>query len=429
MADKRDASGGMNGFEYQRLYAIKLLLEVDIQNFEIVREEGFEDIDFITYTGNKEIYQIKHHKSTSNSTESLTYTSDKKSGLLKVIDANYDRDNITTIHIINYSINGKPYSKIKELFENNNKYDIIRKLIILLHLNHVNKLNLELSVDMDENVLSKMFNDYEKLIPKNDKYYDFFMDGEKVINYFNKFKLESGDEYDLVKKDIDNTITKRFKEHINAKSTEDFKKMRLNIIFSTVRNHLTRIMFYNKGNDRNLIITEIYNMIEDTIKIFQNPTNLLTEYFASINKNIMDNVPIKYNELITDIKLILKSDKLDHELIFNNLIKIIEKIPDNNGNVQEIITLFGKFLLVTLVNNEQFLNQYLWDVVTYCAKLKKCHVKKSGKNIDYAISTITNTKTRIYELFNKIKEETQNVKKTMKKKSNIKENIKIKYKL
>ena len=90
--ESRDASDPMNGYLYQRYYAIKLILEnKNNEDIEYVVEEMHEDIDFLKYNEENEsknkiiAHQIKYYK--NGDPETLT----RGSGLYKVILGNWKK--------------------------------------------------------------------------------------------------------------------------------------------------------------------------------------------------------------------------------------------------------------------------------------------------------------------------------------------------
>ena len=129
MENNRDAHESMNGFFYQRYCCIYYILTN--QNFEYILEEEYEDIDLIKINNNREIIQVKYY---GNSNESLTYDS----GLFKVINANYNKQNIDKIIYFAYNKMNDIYNKnLSEIFTSL-KYVNIGKYFLILIYNNVN---------------------------------------------------------------------------------------------------------------------------------------------------------------------------------------------------------------------------------------------------------------------------------------------------
>ena len=131
----RDATASMNGYNYQRLYALYLMTEnYDNNNMSIIKEEGDEDIDIILNNGNKELTQVKYH-SCKNEKTSEHETLKQNSGIFKVIKSNINNnDKINKIIMYVYNKHIDSYSEIIKSWEKDIKNDNNEGIINLIYI-------------------------------------------------------------------------------------------------------------------------------------------------------------------------------------------------------------------------------------------------------------------------------------------------------
>ena len=298
----RDAANSMNGYYYQRYYAIKLILEnIRNQNIEYVIEEDYEDVDLIYIDESRDLYQLKYHK--SKNSESLTYAS----GLFKVIRANWEKNNeINNIYFNVYSKNSNGFTNIKNLFENK-KYYIISKYYLLLLYEKCKDFTFSLNINLSERKINQLYKKYRtdiKVFAEQDDYgdsdgehrdlcikrikkitreeFEFFDNKISCENYFKKYSLNLSLSFDELIKNISDLIKDKFSYFFDDGQSKEFNIVKKNMIMYKIENILTEKMFNNI--DRKIKLEYIFEEINKLIQCFRNQQDLLVECLNGIKQ-------------------------------------------------------------------------------------------------------------------------------------------------
>lgn len=348
--NNRDASASMNGYCYQRYYAINLILDYkNDSDLKYVKEEGWEDVDFININNDRrKVYQMKYYK--NGSPESLTCGS----GLFKVIQAEYiNNDKLDKIFMCVYCEGNSSYTSIKKYFDDHN-YDLIRKYFLMIYHNEIVKKNkISIRSNMKKDSIVNLYNKNEKRIkniksikPKyelNDvnALINFFMNREECNKYLEKIELHETEDFDTLKNNICDKIHEEFKFFYNDDQSDDYKVLKTAIIINKFFDILNDKMF--NDNDRKLRISSIFDEIKMMIDTFRNTDNLIIEIFDSLMSTSKINTLklssrefTRHYELIESIVKIRSSKKCDvkirkltHYDIFYKLGELIPVIYSN----------------------------------------------------------------------------------------------------
>lgn len=327
----RDASTSMNGYMYQRYYAVLMFLVEGSDLTLSILEEGNEDVDIIQFNGSKKIIQVKYHE--KKESESL----DKKSGLMKVIANNKnieENDKIESIRYISYNADYK--TSLKKAFpeKKKNDYHNIGKYIVFIKTKeyitkHIEKktngtkqfkqLNGTCTVTYinDTDKLDELIKSNKTQIKKYNPYPSFHDHKNCICNdYFKKISLENGLSYDNLIKDIENKIMIQYAEYVNSTETEkEYTQMKITILRNKIFDILANNMFNRaKNNPDPLKFTMIKNHIDEMIAVQLDPKNLIEEYFKSLKKQLMDN-NICTNEKNMIINNVQKNVKDEYKLV------------------------------------------------------------------------------------------------------------------
>lgn len=299
----------MNGYFYQRIYAIILLFENYENKTYKINEEGNEDIDIIDDKNNITVYQTKYHG--TNTKESLT----KSSGLLKVIQNNYNNNKIIKIYYCSYNSNKEQtYTENLSNYFKYKQYDILSKYVLLLCYNNELKKTKNTEEIQTNGEIEKLFDSNKYKIEKNLKrLYDFFTDIKKYTEYFNKIILICADSYDVIMDKIYSHILLRY-THI-----EIADNIKCQLIFGKIFNILMSKMFDCPGkkkiSERTLLINDIFNKC-NTMIISDSKMPIDIQFLKSI-ETTLENIDIRDKKNITKT---INAITPYIEMQFNNLL-------------------------------------------------------------------------------------------------------------
>lgn len=397
------AENSMNGFHYQRLYTILLILESfsDPEIIEVM-EEKIEDCDFYCHNNKKILNQIKYHNSYAN--ESIT----KDSGLYKVIKRNETIENINNIEKINYI----SYSQSENVFDNLNKYfektdesyDALSKYLQMTICKDLSKNTIlsDLKISSNFDKINEIYEENKDEFLKslsdtsNNKFNSLLLNKKQYKNYFSKFELVKGLSYKSLINEIHNQIKLHYYKN------EDTKYNNLVIIRMLIYNLLMDNMF----NDNNSIkINEIKNnsQINEFInnKLNNIPlliSNHINNYIDKINDVITEDNFIMLKIYIDDIIKLYNNENNDEYLIL--MIKLINKyIQKDNSNdsdtnkLKEYKCLLCFQLVKKIIFNQ---NKYPIDLLNKIFHISQITFKKSDKKSNY-----NNINTNLVDLINK----------------------------
>lgn len=380
----RDASKSMSGYLYQRFTAIKLTLENKNNSFlKYIKEEEWEDIDFIDCNNKRKVYQVKYQKAP----ESLV----KDSGLYTVIKSQYknDDDLDEIVMCVHCKSRDGDYTRIKDKFFCKD-YEYIRKYLILLYFKSKKCISsLKFKVTIKNKELKDLYNEYKKDIVKMSKNDDedmlnFFLDKEKSYNFLRKFKLESAPNFEILEKEIHELINKKF---INLMTGDEFDKIRIFNIKYKIFDIFNKSMFFD--GDRRLNIKEVYDEVNDYTKKLNNRAILMKDALNLISLNIENNnINYKDYDLNNDFNLVKKIRNLyipDYAEYLKFLEKNIRNLKKNGKDNKKYIEL-----------SYDILNEYQPKLDNYADKIKftnkirslfNCETGK-GRNLNYNLSKL-----------------------------------------
>lgn len=338
-----DASNSSNGFSYQRMYTILLILDnYDNNEIEYIQEEGNEDIELIKIGGRKDVYQLKYH----NSNENETLLNEPDCGLFKTLTRReniFDNDIINNIYYISYSKNKNTFNKnIFEMFEQK-QYEHLAKYIIMLCSK--DSIGIKINTRSDNNKIMEKFDDNE----------------EKVIDYIitnlydNKCMFNCGCcfMYDWNKKFCDDYISK-FRLQ-NGMSYED--------LVDKIKNKIEKIFKINNDDDKIMICMKFYwelmnNMFVGNKKIlFSELKNKIKEH-----SNIEDN-DIQYDKKLMCYLRLLLDKKVQNPvklIILDEYIKLSNSIISNDDNFNKFykyIIVYGMYILDNIYDDNENRNR------------------------------------------------------------------------
>lgn len=300
----RDATASMNGYNYQRLYALYLMTEnYNNENINIIKEEGDEDIDIILNNGNKELTQVKYH-SCKNEKTSEYETLKQNSGIFKVIRSHIDNNNkINKINMYVYNKHIDSYSKIIKSWEDdvkdNNDEGIIN-LIYIYFLYYVKSLcNKNCKDDCSHSVLNKLKLDKNKLSDEDkqtinitiEKMFPLYLNNGKIkdeyIIFFKKFSFYEGLKPSELFQNVNNNLKKIFID-----GQQNINEFEIDLKIDLLRCKMIDCMNKNgfDGN-KNLIMKKFLNEIkEETQKVLIYKNDMLIKMFYDTYSNEMNNV-------------------------------------------------------------------------------------------------------------------------------------------
>lgn len=369
---KRDAVGPYKGYTFQRIYAIKLILDKynDSKNNDLViQEEDQEDIKIINNKSNKiDLYQIKYYNS---SKESIT----KDSGIMKVIKSHYTQyDNINNIHIIVASDNEKNGYKnavntFKKIIKEHPK--LIGKYLIMAYhepkkfkkkyednIKFINNFNvkeierkiiesIEKRIEVKEKKKKDKINKFETIFESElntddeYKFYKHMADKNNVDNiklYMEKFIFKDRETYNSIHDEIITNIKKmeEFKHFVETydDESEKYKLSQSELIFGLLIKLLIDNLFNgNEGVLINNMINKIKNKLSSVKK--DDIYTLILNYYSKIryekNENIVSLSNIEENiylENLVQIFIGFSSDFVELITVIHNK-DIIRKIIGN----------------------------------------------------------------------------------------------------
>lgn len=370
--NNRNATASMNGYTYQRKYALYYLFQHETIN---ILEEGEEDIDISTKNGSVFI-QIKYHD--KSSIESLTIDS----GLMKVIKAHYKKssDQLENIHEIKYmSYNGTFTKELDNMF-NNKQYEKIGQHVYHILVNNfieeyyseknknkkkikrkTEKLTIK-QISEEKNCEKYYENDLE--IINNDKLYKnkdgyknmkIFLDKNFCELYFGKFILDNKmKNYEELENYILEEINNKFKILFNETNLSDVKQK---YIYYKLYDTLVSKMFKKETDAINK--NDLFEMMNKKLEENTSYDKLLGEIFENITKNDywkidqMQEILSNKHEYQTNIKC-----------LFNKSCKFYDKIQNNYNQCKE----YKKIILL--------LNNIVWKNIIQLNKDYDCKKNK-----------------------------------------------------
>lgn len=436
--NKGDASDSSNGFSYQRMYTILLILD-NYDNNEIgyIQEEGNEDIELIKTNGRKDVYQLKYHNSDENET-----LLNKDCGLYKTLTRReniYDNDIIDNIYYISYTKNKNTFVKnVSEMFEQK-RYEYLAKYIIMLCSKNSTGIKLDTSV-CNNKIMEKFDDNEEKVIDYIiTNLYDnkcmfncgccFMYDWNKRFcdDYISKFRLQNGMFYvDLVDK-IKNKIEKIFK--INNDDDKIMICMKFywelmnnmfvgnkKILFSELKNKIKehsniedndiqydeKLMCYLRllldkkvQNPVKLILLDEYIKLSNSIISNDDNFNKFYKYIIVYGMNILDNIydDDENRNRLQNIKVhVMKSmckyafDNYDNDDNFITLINIIQHVNDIKGSHENNINhaAINKLTKKERMPKLKSINDELIKKLKETIDIDNCNIK-NGTNSDSVI--------------------------------------------
>lgn len=384
----RDASDSMNGYHYQRIWAIKILLD-NYDTIKNILEEGNEDIDIEYENGDKEVIQIKYHR--INKPESLT----KDAGLMKVLSsiATLENKQIKQIKYISYMPNKNIYNENLKIAFDNKKYDNIGKYILLLKSDNKCKT---INIINNDSKLNDMYDANIKQI----EIYKYLDTIEKRNMFFSKVLLEDGLSYVELNKNIIESIKNKYSEFVlNDNSTILIKA---SMIINKMYIYFCDKMFEydtHRRNERKCAIQDIKNEITHMISICTNPQTLIHELLQSYDK-IMDNNNIsENNDIINNINNIIGNNiKYNIEWI-KWICKKMNAPYKQNINYEKLNN-----IIINLLHNIPRIYTHINEIKKYYNILS--HIikfKKTDKSYSYPTTNIINIITGKQLKFIKIK--------------------------
>lgn len=327
MKKSGDASSSMNGYNYQRLYMIVLILQsLNNETIKSIKEEHYEDCDLIKTDGNLILNQIKYHDEKSLK---ISENIDVNSGLYKVITRSETLNNINNIDEINYISNAKYQKELFNFFETK-QYVVLSKYLQIKIFNKINSSCNNFDVKISDT-------DKINLIYKeNTCIYNYFKDRSDSIlnrilineneytNYFNKIKLKKGESYEELNKEINELIKSNY----------------------TI----------NNNSDIFLIKYKIYDYLMDKMfKKYKTPINILT--FKNINENKTD---INFGKILEhNFAKVTNDNNKFLNLLLNDII-LLDRIQNNDNNLKYIINIINNFAKQSYsIENENYVRSYL----------------------------------------------------------------------
>jgi hypothetical protein len=346
---KRVADSSLNGYVYQRLYGIDVLL--DGGDFEYLLEEGKEDIDLIRVNGHRKIIQVKYYAK-SGDKETLSYSTDEKSGLYKVIESNIKHENIDEIIMCVYNGTHTQYTEILSYFVLK-EYGFIAKLFLLLTYK-VNSKNESINVRVNTNKkkINELYKDHYDLFKNhiNSDLLDLFTNESKYTSYLSKFQLNRAPSYEDLLESINKKIRNKYLDFIEIKvnygfeQTDAYKVIKCSYIRNFIHNKLECSMFVNKTvHDRRIHINGLFSLIDIEIEKFKNGGDLCVEYLRTISEQLAK------NKSSADYSHLYEVTVMDYDLIVS--------LEDKKQNIRAIINC----MLDTLSNKPSDLKTYVLE--------------------------------------------------------------------
>ncbi|ATZ81270.1 hypothetical protein BMW23_1227 [Bodo saltans virus] len=350
----RDATKSMNGYSYQRLYALYFVTNYYDNNngITMLKEEGDEDVDLFIDDNNKEVTQIKYYD--SNKKESLA----QGTGIFKVIESNIKNKTLNKINMYVYQKNNTPYTEIIKLWDDaiKNNNNVIIKYIIHTYMHYYIKSNIKCDskdkkickekncncdfciLDMyklenpisqdDEDIIKKM-----SLKIKNNIFEDYNKNEDDWLLFFKKFNFLDGKSIDELEKNINDNLKKIYvnddkiiKENIDIKidllrckiynslMTNGFdgnKKINIKTFLDGIKNETKKVLLYK--NDE--LVNSFYIAFNTELNNQKNNIDYIHDMFyktlkESIEMNIINNKEfIKSN--LYNLYTVRNNDKLN----------------------------------------------------------------------------------------------------------------------
>jgi len=377
--NNRDATPSYCGYIYQRHMCIYLLLKNE-QNIKYIMEEGNEDIDLIYNDNNIDAIQVKYYKNGKD--ETFNY----KDGLFKVVEANYNKNNIKKIIFSQFNQKTFFNTNLLDSLQNKKWLKLGKYMIIQTYNKYHNKNNKKDKITVNINNIEKIeenFKNHEYLLKKykdKDKYFrdifDYFIDKEKCKDFFNKIELKEGDSFDKLSENINSLIEQKYKDFINIPENDKIKTLKISLIFICIYNLLNDYIFSTKNNDRKIEVNEIKNNIIETIKTYENNENIVDELLKQYYKISINTIGNKDLTIYNINNIIKNFNKIDDKYISKQIMFLIYYINNhflniNNETYQNIINFiinkcFDKYLYDK--QNNDFLNKSTQDTFVYNKK-------------------------------------------------------------
>ena len=353
-----NAESSMNGYHYQRLYTILLILEsFDNPQITKVNEEYIEDCDFFSSTNELVLNQIKYHN--SNTIESIAYNS----GLYKVItrvEILEKYNNISQINYISYSKNKDVYNNLNKFFEKTKESnELLRKYLQMIEYNNYldcSKNKIPIRIDNEHEQIHNLYNQNKEKINNylidnsNNYFYSLLLDNNISNNYFLKINLIKGEEYNVLIDKIDCLIKKNYynNQHTN--------KTNLIIIRMLIYNYLMENMF---GVNKAIKIDKIRNI--DLIQKFilnKNDPIIFEKFSDTVNKIIQqENTNYTILEILADDNIQIYNEYKSSECL-KNIINITNKYIEIKDGKQDFLDKLKCFLFINLSKS---INNYIDD--------------------------------------------------------------------
>ena len=381
----RDATKSSNGFFYQRIYFVSVILEKLMNNdddeIRFIEENKIDENEYedFTFIYNKKIttYQIKYKNiNTIKTNESITRDSGFLKAFVPYFNKKYDNCNIENIYYVvstkennesnflnifkcnsetkyQYMILLATENNIKGNYTENTiskKYEEIKDNINIVYNNDVLTKN---NNKKDDNT-KKVFEEFKKIMKETNK--------DTIIQHITKYEIHDGETYlELIKK-INNQIKILLSDNIKNDIIND-NTMMINYIRNEIFDKLVKNSF---GKNEMLKLETIKKIIAQ----FQEETKDKKghEIFSNLFSNFIDKLD-KYNEkddLITEILA-----------LFANIENDLSYLKDLNIDTNVLNVIHNAYMIN---NNDNVKDLYNKIKHIFCVQMcYKLHTKKSTK--------------------------------------------------
>jgi hypothetical protein len=399
----RDATKSSNGFFYQRIYFLSVILDKLISNDDEIKEvkcieenniDGNEYEDF-TFVCNKKIttYQMKYKNINSKKTKE-SIVKDKDCGFIKsfvpYFDKKYDNCDIENIYyIVSKKENGE--SNFLDIFTYDS--ETIYKYMVLL--------SMEKTVCGDYKE-STIINKYEEIKNNIDIQYDDSQDKNKNINFENfkkimktidksvitahvkKYKVLDGYTYTDLIKNINDKIKNILSDNIKNDIINDSS-----IMINYIRNNIFDILIKNSFGKNEMLKLEI---IKKEITQFHegNKSKKNSDLFNDLFSNFINDLDSNDEKDDIIIEIMNLFNNIENDLSCLNDIKIDE----------DVLNVISKIYKKNYENKNEKLNENLKKIYNktkhiFCVQLcYKLHTREKSKcNYDEYLKFTTSIST------------------------------------